>query len=93
MASAVKAVECKVFDIFDQLTCYRLNAQLQRFLAQFRRFQETQLDPPAGIDMEAALTTMDLDQEFEELFKIQQYDIKLQLTDKYQQLLKREQEP
>ena len=41
MASAVKAVECKVFDIFDQLTCYRLNAQLQRFLAHFRRFQET----------------------------------------------------
>jgi hypothetical protein len=43
--------------------------------------------------MEAALETMRLDDDFEELFKIQQYDIALQLTDKYQQLLKREQEP
>ena len=43
--------------------------------------------------MAAALASMDLDQAFEGLFKIQQYDIALQLTDKYQQLLKREQEP
>ena len=34
--------------------------------------------------MAAALASMDLDRDFEELFKIQQYDIALQLTDKYQ---------
>jgi len=38
MQNAVKNVECKVLEIFEKLTCYRLNLQIQTFLQQFRMF-------------------------------------------------------
>lgn len=38
MANAVRAIETKVFDIFDKITSYRLNLQVRKFLVLFRKF-------------------------------------------------------
>ena len=80
--NAVRSIETKVLNIFDKITCYRLNLQIRQFLVKFRRFQENSLDP----DVEQEQQLHDLEQEFEELFKIQQYDIDIKITEMYLKL-------
>lgn len=94
MVNAVKAIEVKIFDIFDKITSFRLNIQVQKFLCKFRHFQETQIDGVVADNChlddscseDVQNVDLDLEADFEELFKIEGYDINLDLTDKWQVL-------
>ena len=37
-SNAVRAIECKIFFIFDKITSYRINLQVRKFLVLFRKF-------------------------------------------------------
>lgn len=82
--NALTRIGCQIFDIFDLVSVYRLNLQVEQFVIKFRRFEETRLYPDKN---QEAMDFAKVEADFDELFKIQQYDIKLQLTDLYNNLL------
>lgn len=65
MINAMNTVQCKILDIFEKISGYRLNLQIQKFLMLFREFQETNLDPHIASD----LFDSRLVEEFNNLFK------------------------
>ena len=88
--NALTCIGCQIFDIFDLVSFYRLNLQIEQFVIKFRKFEETQLYADgSGVPAEI----FDLETAFEDLFKIQQYDIQLALTDLYNSQLVLEANP
>jgi len=84
MDNAVKAIECKVLDIFDKLTGFRLNLQIQQYLMKFRQFQENNLDPHVNS------SSINVEQEFQDLFQLYRLEVDIKQTDLYLTLKKRE---
>lgn len=85
MENAIVAIEKKILDIFLQLSSYRTNLQVQKFLLNFRKFAENNLDPTAE-----ASQSIDMELEFQNIFKLYQFDIDYRLTDKFLRLKKKE---
>lgn len=86
MANAVNAIEGKVLDIFEKLSGFRINLQVQKYLMMFRDFQERNLDPHVAVKPFNA----ELLSQFNELFKMHQIDVDIKKTDKYLRLKKAE---
>ena len=86
MQQAIKQIECKVLDIFDKLAQYRLNLQVQKYLIQFRDFQEKNLDP----HVDQCEEDFKIEEEYENLFKLHQFDIDIKQTDLFLNLKKQQ---